>query len=919
MTTNSSLRLSRKHKAAIAIAILVLLYTIVGFLVAPPIVKSILTSTIEKELGRQATVRQIKLNPFALSVTVRDFELKEPDGEPFVGFEEFYANLQLSSIFHLAFTFSEIRVVAPYGKVKILPDGKFNFSDLLALFEQPKDKPEPTPGQGAYLPAVLVSNITVEKGRLAFQDLSLPTSFEVEVTPVELTLTDFTTRRESETRYTFAASMGEGEDIRSEGNISIDPIRAKGRFDASGIKIRTAWKYIQDLVKFEVASGSVNAAGQYVVDISGEEMDIKLNKGEVKLNAFELKEKGGKETLISVPLLSVRGANVDLSGKRVKVDSISTKTGRMAAWLDRDGTVNYQKLVPMELIQDKGGESSETADDSGAANQSWLVTVDDIKVENYEVDFENRMLEKPLRLNSKPVNLHLKNVSTKTGSKADVNVDLTFEQTGFVEIEGRVGIDPEFADLELHVSQFPMRPFGAFLESITLADFKKGSTNVDAKLTYGNYAGEGPLARFQGRISLDGFEVDDRLNKQDLIKFDSLVVDGLEFDLEPNNLKVSEIVVKEPYARVNIWANGTANVVEVLSPLAEPGAEEKFVLLKKVADFIKLKIREPVPVTMDNVRVVNGSANFSDFFIKPNFAANIQNLNGAVKGISSKAQARADVLLEGNVDKHAPVKIVGQINPLSAEPFADIAVSFKNFELTKVTPYSGKFAGYTIEKGRASLELKYRWEGSRINGENQILLEQFTLGERVESASATTLPVKLALALMKDSKGNIWLDVPVEGDLDDPKFSYGSVVYQALSQAMGNIVKSPFVALGSLAGGGSKDLASIEFGFGSTVLEEEVKKLDVLAEALQERPGLILEIKGAANKEHDAKALLERGYAVVDETVLREFAQERAIHIKDHLVVQGGIPGDRIFLLGVKVVEIAEEETVSVKLSVSGG
>jgi hypothetical protein len=767
---SSRTKLSRKHKAAIAITALILLYTIAGFLIAPPIVKSVLTATIEKELGRQATVNQIRLNPLALSVTVRDFELKDPNGELFIGFEEFYANFQLSSIVHLAITFSEIRLLAPEGQIKILPDGKLNFSDLLALFAGPDDRVGSKP-EDTVLPPVLVSNVKIEKGRLVLHDLSLPTPFNLEVSPIELSLTDFTTSKDSETPYSFTASMGEGEDIKSEGKISINPIGARGSFDISGIRIRTAWKYIQDLVKFEVASGSVNAAGEFVADISGEEIDLKLNSGEVTLSEFKLKEKGGKKTLISVPALAVRGAEVDLRRQQVKVDSISTKDGRVVAWLDRDGTVNYQKLVPMDLIQDRGGAPAETSDQSGAASQSWQVTVSEVTVENYEADLENRTLKQPLRLNWKPINLSVKNLSTRKGSEAEVALDLSYEEIGNVQMEGLVGFDPVFADLELQVNQFPLKPFGRVLELFTLADFKKGSANVDAKLTYGHRSGEGPLARFQGRISVEGLEVDDRTNGQDLIKFDSLVVDGLEFDLEPNKLKISETVVKQPYARVIISADGSVNVVEVLSPLEEPGDEGEFILLKQVADFIKLKIQGPVPIDIDKVRIENGSANFSDFFIKPNFAANVQDLNGAVQGLSSKPQARANVVLEGNVDKYAPVKVTGQFNPFSQEPHAELAVSFKDFELTKVTPYSGKFAGYTIEKGRVSLDLKYKRSGDKLIGENEIFLQQFTLGERVESASATTLPVKLAVAIMKDPQGNISLNVPVEGDLNDPGFS----------------------------------------------------------------------------------------------------------------------------------------------------
>jgi outer membrane protein OmpA-like peptidoglycan-associated protein len=265
-----------------------------------------------------------------------------------------------------------------------------------------------------------------------------------------------------------------------------------------------------------------------------------------------------------------------------------------------------------------------------------------------------------------------------------------------------------------------------------------------------------------------------------------------------------------------------------------------------------------MPITIDTVRIENGVLDFSDLFIKPKFDADAKNLRGSVKGLSSKPSARADVLLEGEVSKYSPVKISGQINPLSEEKYADLAMSFKNFDLTTTSPYSGKFAGYKIAKGKLSLNLKYKVSGDDFSGENGIVVEQLTLGERVESPDATELPVSLAIALLKDSNGNIELDVPVEGDLNNPHFDYGKVVSDAMSKIITNIVSSPFAALGNLVGGSGAELNNIEFELGSATLgPEQIEKLDKLAEALSERPALLLKIEGTADEQKDGEALVE--------------------------------------------------------------
>ncbi|MFV9645868.1 MAG: DUF748 domain-containing protein, partial [Desulfobacterales bacterium] len=226
----------------------------------------------------------------------------------------------------------------------------------------------------------------------------------------------------------------------------------------------------------------------------------------------------------------------------------------------------------------------------------------------------------------------------------------------------------------------------------------------------------------------------------------------------------------------------------------------------------------------------------------------IQNLKGTVKGLSSESLARADVLLEGKVDKYAPVKISGQINPLSEDAYTDLALSFKNIELATFTPYSGKFAGYAIKKGKLSLDLKYKVSEDLLIGENEIFVDQLTFGERIDSPDATTLPVRLAIALLKDREGRIDIDLPVRGDLSDPEFSYGRIVVNALVNLITKIVTSPFAALANLVGGDGEELSFVEFEFGSAgLLAGQIRKLDNLAKALYERPALRLEIKGVAD------------------------------------------------------------------------
>ncbi len=187
----------------------------------------------------------------------------------------------------------------------------------------------------------------------------------------------------------------------------------------------------------------------------------------------------------------------------------------------------------------------------------------------------------------------------------------------------------------------------------------------------------------------------------------------------------------------------------------------------------------PLRVSIGAVRIVNGAANFADFWIQPNYAVNLQNMNGSILGLSSDPKSRAKVEFEGKVDRYAPAKISGEINLLSAALYTDLKVSFKGVEMTSVTPYSGRFAGYKIEKGKLSIDVAYLVENRTLTAKQRFVIDQLELGERVESADAVRLPLKLAVALLKDRNGVIDIDLPMTGSLDDPQFRMGPLIWKA--------------------------------------------------------------------------------------------------------------------------------------------
>jgi hypothetical protein len=265
----------------------------------------------------------------------------------------------------------------------------------------------------------------------------------------------------------------------------------------------------------------------------------------------------------------------------------------------------------------------------------------------------------------------------------------------------------------------------------------------------------------------------------------------------------------------------------------------------------------PMPMSIKKIVLTESEADFSDLSVTPNFSTGIQKLRGTVSGISSKANSRAKIDLKGQVDPYAPVTISGEVNALTAVLYTDIVMSFRNIELSTFNPYSGKFAGYNIAKGKLTTELHYKVDGRKLDAQHHIVVDQLEFGDKTESKQAVSLPIKLAVALLKNRDGVIDLNLPVEGTLDDPEFKLGPVIWKVLVHVLERAVTAPFALLGSLFGGGP-DLQFIDFDPGAPdVSPESADKMRAIVKALNERPQLKIEVPIAAVKELDAAALIE--------------------------------------------------------------
>src|SRR5580704_9608014 len=410
-----------------------------------------------------------------------------------------------------------------------------------------------------------------------------------------------------------------------------------------------------------------------------------------------------------------------------------------------------------------------------------------------------------------------------------------------------------------------------------------GKLGGEAKVRYG---AQKPALQFSGNLSVANLHTVDNALHQDFINWDRLDIQGLNFQHDPDRLDIDLVTALKPFARVIIEPDGSINVKRVLAgpgatvvapsgnagppvaataapppapPLPSPRKGRKSVPAA-TATAAAPAAAPGMPMSIKKIVLQSSQANFADLSVSPNFATGIQKLEGTVLGLSSRENSRAKIDLHGSVDAFAPVSITGEVNVLGAALYTDLSMSFRNIELSTFNPYSGKFAGYNISKGKLTTELHYRVQGRKLDAQHHIIVEQLEFGDKTESKDAVSLPVKLAVALLKNRDGVIDLNLPVTGSLDDPQFKLAPIIWKVFVNILEKAVTAPFALLGSLFGGGP-DLQFVDFQPGAAGLDPAgVAKAQSIVKALDARPQLKIEIPIAVVGELDRPSLIEAKY-----------------------------------------------------------
>ncbi|TNI95029.1 DUF748 domain-containing protein [Aeromonas allosaccharophila] len=840
----------------------------------PRLVQRYLPGWLAEHYGLQLTLGEIDVGLRNPSLTLGATALLDAKQQPIIRFEQLFISPDLQASWQQkGVVLSAVTLTKPVVLLQRLADKKgdvrLNLTDALATVLAPAPSPEPETTSAPLL--VDIASLAVTDGHVRYQDQRkesepgwLP---PLNLEKVTLKLDNLRTEANHPTAYQLSAAINGNSSLAAHGKLDVMSGMGQGKVSLKQVELKPFAPLWAPYLKLDLAKGHANAQVEYQLKEGKQEVQWQLSKGKLTLDNWQLKKRKGDE-FARFSQLALSELAVDGQKQSLQIGKVTLQQPLLKATLNAQQQLDLADLLieqapakPVkgtnpanEAAKNAAPKSAQQAKAAGngkkhTADKPWQWQIKQIAIDKGDLTLTESSSGKPLARQLSGLKLALGPLGSKGEQPSKLTLATHLNQSSPLTFDGQLTLTPFALSGDINQQGLPLTLAQPYLADLVRIKVQNGRLSSKTRLDLATTT-QGDLSKLtlQGGLDINGLKVVDRADNQRLLEFNTLALTGLTYDGISQQMRIKEIALNKPFARIEIHEDGTTNLQQLLLPQPAATKHTQTSAGSKGPDF---------RFTIDQLRTEQGNLRFADRSLSQDFVADIASLGGQSRHISNIPGQRSDLAFNGKVDRYAPVTIRGGTNLLVANPLLDIAVAFHNLELTTFTPYSGTYAGYAIDKGQLSMKLHYKLEGNRLEGDNDITIKKLQLGEKIKSEQAKDLPLGLAIALLSDANGVIQMNLKVKGDLDQPDFSIGNIFWDVLGNTLSKAITSPFSLLASLADG-TDDLDELPFLPGDPDLTPtQQEKLVKLAQALKDRPKLSMNIRGKVNF-NEERPILQR-------------------------------------------------------------
>jgi len=765
----------------------------------------------------------------------------------------------------------------------------------------------PAPAKVSTYPLITITSLDVQQGAIHISDaVHAQPEKTIELQHLALQAHHLSSAKDAPAApVIFSLATSDDENIHFEGDLQALTGTVQGKLELKDIDLSHYQNFVSPFLHARLG-GKLNASSHLQVSPA----QVQFTELSANLEHANVQGKP-EEGSFSFESLMLDKAELDTGSHTVTLPTVTLQGVKADIRRDKQASLGVQHWLANDAHPAKNVTTSRTTDKA----HDWKIALGQFDLKDSEVVFGDASVTPVVKLNVNGINLSLTQFNSDLSQPFKVSLKSHVNRKGQLNFTAQAAPQLKQIGAMIDAQSLPVASLYPYFSQLLNVEITKGSASAKGKLDITNVLQDQRQIAYNGSVSFNDFKIYENGSNEDFLEWKAISLDGINTTIggAQDTFNLKKLTLNDFFARLVLSDNAQLNLQNILVSKTAPHADENgaanaaatTMTEKAVAtdasgktttsnvssqvaplaasDTAKPaksdKSNKPMIIRIAQTELRSGNVNFTDNFIKPNYHANLTNISGTIGLLASDNPQPANVELHGNVDNDAPLLISGAINPLTSPLFLDITGSANGLELTRLTPYAAKYAGYPIEKGKLSMQVSYRVENQSLKADNSITLDQLTFGEHVDGPNVTKLPVMLAVALLRDNQGRISINLPVAGSLSDPQFSVGGIIFKVFVNLITKAVTSPFALLGSMFGGGEQ-LAYVEFNPGLAVLPiGATDQLDTLAKALNNRSSLKLDIVGRVDPESDSDGVRKK----VLEIKLRE-AKWRELHQKDRSI-----------------------------------
>ena len=792
------------------------------------------------------------------------------------------AHVKQLNVFTAAASIDKLHIDTPEIWLALDAKGLSNWNDIAHYSQEKTDTGSPvnakSPTQNTAKPLISIGEFLLDHGHFNFTDAGFATPATpvqtVQLNEIKLSAKQFSTALAAKpSLISLAAQVEKDQTLSFAGEYNASTGDLTGNATANTLQLGAYQAFVSRFMNAKL-SGVLSLKSQ----INLHQGQLRLDEMGVQLRDFLLVPKAKSEGQLAIK--SLRIDRLDLNTETRLIHAAGLIIDQLEADIRRDvdAKLSLQKI----LVPSAPSVAASVVQEEEIPQADWIVSLQNFAVSEGNFSFEDHAVSPAVITKAQGVSLSVVNLSSDFSQAMNMKWASSVNRNGKLSLIGSASPKLRKISIDLDGQALPVASMYPYFSHLLKVELLRGSANVKGKLGFIHPEGKALISNFEGMLSLNDFQIQENGETEDFLYWKSMSLDGVNLSLGDTKQFVflRKLGLNDFYTKLILSEKGELNLSDILVKKEAPRTPTSNSTGHEAAG-------SPIEIRIEKTSLSDGNINFKDNYIKPNYSANLTGVSGSVGSNSSIKPEAASVQLSGKIDDEAPLLISGTVNPLSTPIFLDIKGSASDIQLTRLSQYASKYTGYPIVKGHLSVAVTYRIENQKLIAENNLKLDQLTLGERVNSPDATSLPVNLALALLRDNDGKIALNLPISGSLSDPQFSLGGIIFNVFMNVITKAVTSPFALLGSMFGGG-EELAYGEFLPGRAELTPAtIAKLDSLAKALKERSNLKLDITGRIDPKTDSESLRLEGLdKKISAIKLRELRKKNPLIQANEVVVE---------------------------------